>query len=408
MKRFDISKKYNSCRTCNDTNLVHFFHVDDLPMPEGHVENSKEEYGHNLDIYWCRNCGMVQTQVDLNLDKYYEKYVYTTSESSQVENYMNEFSVSLINKYGLKKNKLVVEVGSGDGIQLSKFKEKDYGILGVEPSEILAKRAEKIGVPTIISMFDTNTVKKIVSKYKDVSAVIIQYTFDHLQNPALFVRDVETMLMDQGILVIEVHDFEKIYARNEACLFTHEHSIYPTLNSLNTLLLKYNMKVIGTSIVDEKKCRGNSMIVVAAKSIHSMDEVDIKKISVSNRLNRASTYSAFNYNIKSAHYNLKRYLQRKRNKGIVVAGYGAAGRGVNTLVMANIDNNLLSYIYDMNKGLHGKKTPVSRIDVCPPEQLFNDNPDEMIVFSYGYLDEIKEMYKDHPVKIISMLSLMNN
>jgi len=50
--------------------------------------------------------------------------------------------------------------------------------------------------------------------------------------------------------------------------------------------------------------------------------------------------------------------------------------------------------------------PVSGISVNSPDQLYLDNPDELIVFNYGYIEEIREYYKNHKVNIVSMLDLM--
>ena len=410
MNKFKVKTKHNSCRACNskNNNLHHFFHVTDLPMPEGHISEEENEYVHDIDIFWCEKCGMVQTQLDLDLDKYYENYIYTTGESNYVEEYMQNFAKTLCDKYKFSKGSVIVEAGSGDGVQLRKFKELGCSVIGVEPSYKLSLKAEKIGIPTIVDFFETDVANQIKNKYESVDAVIIQYTFDHLQKPSEFVADVYNLLGNNGILVIEVHDFEKIYERNEACLFTHEHSIYPTFSSISNLLDIHNMKIIDTNVVVERERRGNSIVIVAAKKIHTGLEVDEPDSIILQKLKEHASYNLFSKNVYKAHEKLHSYaLEKKRNK-IKIAGYGAAGRGVDTTVLAKLNNNMLDCVYDMNKGFHGKKMPVSHLEVKNPNELFSDNPEELIVFSYGYIDEIRELYKDHPVRVISMLDIMNS
>ena len=69
MKKFKIKQKHNCCRICgiSNKNLLKFFQVKNLPMPEGHVFKNEQAYVHDLDIYWCNKCGMVQTQLELPL-----------------------------------------------------------------------------------------------------------------------------------------------------------------------------------------------------------------------------------------------------------------------------------------------------------------------------------------------------
>jgi SAM-dependent methyltransferase len=408
MKKFEIKREYCSCRVCDagKNSLSNFFHIDSLPMPEGHVVSDESEYVYDMDIYWCKECGMVQTQLDLNLDDYYKEYVYTTGSSKYVEEYMQNFAQELCKEYFLTKDSLVVEVGSGDGAQLEKFRKLGCKVIGIEPSIILASEAEKKHIPTIVSMFNADTVCKLTQDYGNVDAIIIQYTFDHLQQPAEFIRDVSNLLSKNGVLAIEVHDFEKIYERNEACLFTHEHSIYPTFNSIGSLMQLHGMKIIGTDVVSESKRRGNSIVIVAAKLANKNKKIEESLTPISQQLKQESAYNEFGENIYYAHKKLRDYVTRQKEKGNKIAGYGAAGRGVDTCVISGLNDKLITCVYDMNTAFHGKKMPVSNIEVRDPGELFNDNPDELIVFSYGYIDEIKQLYKNHPVCIISLLDLI--
>lgn len=408
MNKFKVKEQHSSCRVCDadKSSLYNFFYINNLPMPEGHILSDELAYVHDIDIYWCKNCGMVQTQLDLDLDAYYKDYVYTTGSSKYVEEYMQDFAHTLCAKYLLTQDSVVVEVGSGDGVQLSKFRELGCKVVGVEPSGILASESEKNNIPTIAGMFDADTVSKLVQDYGSVNAIIIQYTFDHLQQPAQFIKDSFKLLDDDGILVIEVHDFEEIYKRNEACLFTHEHSIYPTFNSISHLLQLYDMKIIGTDVVDENKRRGNSIVIIAAKLTNKNKKIKDSLTQLSNKLKHESAYHEFSNKVYYAHNKLKNYITEQKITGKKIAGYGAAGRGVDTAVLAGLDDKLLTCVYDMNVAFHGKKMPVSNIEVRRPAELFSDNPDELVVFSYGYIDEIKEFYKSHPVKVVSLLDLI--
>ena len=180
MNTYSIAKKYSGCRVCGNQELLSFFTLDNLPMPEGHTDRPLDAFTHPITINWCSECRMVQTSVDLDLEEYYEGYVYTTGLSPQVEYYMESFAKELISKYEISERGKVLEVGSGDGVQLEKFLELGFEVVGVEPSHPLAAEAERRGVETEVALFDQAVADKILSTHGPVSAVIIQYTFDHL------------------------------------------------------------------------------------------------------------------------------------------------------------------------------------------------------------------------------------
>lgn len=408
MKVFKKNKIYDACRGCQSSDLLKFFSINDLPMPEGHVSEHEEEYAQDLSVFFCRKCFLVQTQEDLDLDAYYKDYIYTPGNSSYANKYMKLTADKLIERGYVGQDSHILEIGSGDGTQLAHFVNRGIAVTGVEPSTPLVEMSLAAGVNTIESMFDDDLAERLRLEGLKFDAVLIQYTFDHLTQPVSFLKHVRELLTSDGVLLIEVHDFEKILERNEACLFTHEHSIYPSKDSITKLLESYGFMVLEYDFIHEKASRGNSMIVVAGRSDSKWEKCELQLSEKLLQMRNPGAYEAFSKNIEVAHEKLRKYLEDALPQGRRIAGYGAAGRGVDTCVIAGITSNLLTCIYDKNPSFQEKLTPVSRIPVKRPSDLFDDNPDELIVFSYGYLDEIREYYSNFDGKIISMLDIISS
>ena len=407
MKVFEKKSVYNSCRGCNSIKLFNFFNVKNLPMPEGHVAQHEEEYAQDLSIFFCKECFLVQTQEDLDLDAYYKSYMYTPGISNYANEFMRITADKLIESGYVKHNSHVLEIGSGDGTQLAHFVNKGIAATGVEPSKPLVKMSTAAGINTIEAMFDDDLAETMLSSDQRFDAVLIQYTFDHLTQPSSFLKHVRSLLTEEGVLLIEVHDFEKILDRNEACLFTHEHSIYPSKDSITNLLETHGFVVLEYDFIDEKVSRGNSMIVVAGRDDCNRKKAELQLSDSLLRMRSLKTYELFAKDVNAAHKKLRKYLAKSVLEGKKIAGYGAAGRGVDTCVIAEIDDKLLYCLYDKNPVFWNKLTPVTRIPVKAPNALFHDNPDELIVFSYGYLEEIREYYSSYRGKIVSMLDIIN-
>jgi ubiquinone/menaquinone biosynthesis C-methylase UbiE len=123
----------------------------------------------------------------------------------------------------------VLDVGSGDGAQLVAFKGLGCDVLGYEPSSALTRAAESKSIPTIQWLYTADSAQRLPAVFKQVDVVMLSYTFDHLPQPSEFLANTRSILNpDHGLLVVEVHDLQKIFERQEYCLFEHEHTIYLT------------------------------------------------------------------------------------------------------------------------------------------------------------------------------------
>jgi len=381
-----------TCRVCGSDDLHCFLKLPKMPLADGHVQpnQTEEPFLADLDIFWCPSCGVVQTLHDVDLSDYYKDYDYTVSCSAFVQEFMQTFARDVWKMIDGQPGDAVVEVGSGDGLQLKYFKELGARVLGFEPSRSLARAAQGQGIETIAALFSRNTIAQIPQDITKVKLVVCQYTFDHVPEPLDFLKDTAQILDPQdGVVVIEVHDFEKIVERNEACLFTHEHAGYFTEASLGAVLERAGFKMIASGFIPEEKCRGNSLIVAAALNSSSRPAIRPQASELLTELRRQEAYDIFSQTITRSHARLRNRVRQMRLEGRRVAGYGAAGRGINTLMIAGLTENDIECVFDMNPKLQGLYLPGVNIPVRAPEELFSDPIEEVIVFSYGYFKEIE-------------------
>ena len=389
----------DKCRVCENPNPFEFLNLGNMPNAEGHynVGEEDDQFVHPLKIFWCQKCNVVQTLHDVDLEEYYAEYSYNVSKSPLVKNFMKVFANNIWNKYSLSEGDLVVDVGSSDGFQLSLFQNLGAKVIGFEPSESLSKISNSRGIETVSDIFDSKSLNLILQKSDNGARVILtQYTFDHIPEPSEFLINVSKVLdPKKGLLVIEVHDFAKIVERREACLFTHEHATYTSEKSISSIFDKFGFKLLSTNLVPESARRGNSMIVVASlKESNMIPDKNLFSDSLE-MLNSKETYVSFAKEVLDSHNRFRENLKSLKNRGHTFAGYGAAARGVNTLAISGLNNDIFDYFCDINKNLHGKFLPGAGIPVCSPEHVFDNFVDEIIVFNYGYLKEIKDYYSSY-------------
>jgi hypothetical protein len=123
---------------------------------------------------------------------------------------------------------------------------------------------------------------------------------------------------------------------------------------------------------------------------------------------RWETYADFGEDVERGHAALRDWVRGRRAAGETVAGWGAGGRGVMTLAYTGLTSDDVDYLVDSNPHAHGHVAPGSHVPVVAPEHLAAAPVDHLIVFSYGYFDEIAEQAQalGSEARLVSVLDLL--
>lgn len=411
--KYAVKTLNNTCRVCQSSNLHQFLQLDNMPFTDDFLKEEAvgSEFLYPIDIYFCRDCHTVQTQHDVSVDEYYEDYQYSVGASLFASSFMQNMAKKLCATYfqntqGLK----VLEVGSGDGEQLVPFKELGCDVLGYEPSSYLVEVAASKGISSIQGLFTEEAIDNLPDNFKEVDIILLSYTFDHIPDPIGFLNGVKKILnKKQGILVIENHDLEKIFERQEYCLFEHEHSIYLTKNTAISLAKRNGFEIVEFDVLPENERRANSLVFVMTLAGSDFAPNAIESYPLAD-YTHTEFYDGEAAKIKQGIQNFEAYITRQINEGKKIAGYGAGGRGVMTLAAVK-NAGLLSYLVDKKPKQSGVFTPKSHIGVYEITHLSEQPVNEAIVFSFGYMDEIKQdlAKMGYPEdSIVSMLDILKD
>ncbi|MBX7145161.1 MAG: class I SAM-dependent methyltransferase [Oligoflexia bacterium] len=405
-------KQRSCCRLCDSSRLDMYLRLERMPLTDNLLKKDQlgSEFLHDISIFVCSKCGISQTQHDVCGNDYYLDYQYSLSSSAFTKTFMHTFASYLWRTFGMSKGDTILEVGSGDGLQLSFFQPLGARLLGVEPSQALAKLAAQRNVPTLVQLFERSSINSMPPEFHRAKLILLSYTFDHLPDPRGFLEDAVSILdSSSGLLAIEVHDLEKILARREFCLFEHEHATYYSAATLQRLLRQHGLEVLAINPLPEVATRGNSLILVATPRSSKYAAKALPELP----LNGLADYAGLSERAAPIHTSiqgLRAYIEGCSRDGRRVAGYGAAGRGILTLAAMQASPKTMKYVCDLNTALHGYYTPASHLPIVAPERLAQGDIDETLVFSYGYLDEIcqaNKAYLDRGGKFTSLLTLLS-
>lgn len=402
------------CRVCGSSAVRRFLDFADYPLADNHLDSpqSDREFLCRYRAFWCPECKTVQNLTDFDWSAYYSDYDYTVSASGFARTFMDRLAANTIDKYGLATGSSVVEIGSSDGHQLACFQKRGMKVFGYEPGHALAERARDSGIPTVEALFGSRTLDSIPSDMKPVQVFLCSYTFDHVPDPVDCLRAMRSVLEPQrGLVVIEVHDLERIIERREACLFCHEHTVYPSRTTMASMMERAGLRLVSVDLVPEDERRGNSLLAVGVPDASAVAPDLSPPSEMLTALDDWHVYDDFASAVEKSHRNLADHVRSQLEAGRRIAAYGASGRAIATLALAGLTHREIAYVCDANPSLHGLYLPKSHVPVRPPEHVPVDPVDEIIVFAYGYMDEIRASlsgFVERGGRLVSLLELLRD
>lgn len=206
----------------------------------------------------CNRCGLVYNNPVSSketLDEWYkEDFLEDKSGSGDYESFVKIYKYeksakkakSVVNfiKPFLRENCSVIDIGCSHGVLLSEIKNQfNCKVKGVEPDFTMVRFArEHFGLKDIENIFFEDFIKNNNEKF---DLVILRYVLEHLGKINEAIRDLKSLLRDNGYLFLVVPsaaDFKPSRDLGHSLEFGHLYSFTPY--TIHQLFLKHGMKVV--------------------------------------------------------------------------------------------------------------------------------------------------------------------
>ena len=341
---------------------------------------------------YCSECHNCQLSVVVPPEEMFDNYLYVSSTSSVFREHFDNMANKFIDEFDLNEDSVVVDIGSNDGIFLKPLQDRGIGILGVDPAKNVCEIANQNGIETLEGYFDSSVVSNINDKLGKVDLVTGFNVFAHSDNLVDIIRNVFSILKEDGTFVIEVQylldtindlSFDNIY---------HEHTNYWSVTSLNNFVNKVGYTLYKVEHVDT---HGGSIRGYIRRDFEKTDS------SVGQFLNQErdfglleyDTYKQFAKNVRKCKVNTLNSLRnlKKNNKRIV--GYGSPAKATTTINYYGISTDYIDYIIEDNELKHNRYLPGMKIPIRDKNGISDDPPDFILTLAWNFFDSIKENNK---------------
>jgi methylation protein EvaC len=385
------------CSFCDSTAMTEIIDFGRVALAGAFLrpEQFDSEAVYPLRLYFCSDCFAVQVIDKVSANVLFESYFYYSSSIKTLQSHFKEYAAEVTSRFLKPDASTVVEFGCNDGILLRPLADQQIRtVVGVDPATNIVKTINDPRITVINDFFNEAVADRIVARHGPADMVVANNVYAHIPDIQGVTRAVRNVLHDEGVFIFEVHYLGKVTEELQYDMIYHEHLYYYSLLALTKHFARYDMMVFDVKSVP---IHGGSMRFYVCKkgSKHSAAvspaAIALEKDELARRFNHRDTFIRFAELVAEHKVKLMSLLDRLKQQGHSIAGYGASGRANTMIQYCGIDHRHLDYMIDDAPAKSGFYTPGSRFEIHPSSILERaDAPDYLLIFAWSFFDEIRK------------------
>jgi SAM-dependent methyltransferase len=382
-----------SCRFCAAPLRRTFVDLGMSPLCESYVPAERlgaMEPFYPLHVRICERCLLVQLEEFVAPEEIFTEYAYFSSYSDSWVAHARGYVEMAVERFGLSRDSLVVELASNDGYLLQHVVEKGIPALGIEPAANVAEAARERGIETVVEFFGRDMAARLMAEGRRADLLAANNVMAHVPDLNDFVGGMEPLLAPEGVVTIEVPHLVRLVADNQYDTIYHEHFSYFSFLTARKVLSAHGLHVFD---VDELATHGGSLRLYAQRRSTGRRRVSSRVGALAEReralgFDTLDGHGDFSTRVEQTKWSLLEFLIDRRREGKRVAGYGAPGKGNTLLNYCGIRTDLLEFTVDRNPYKQGQFLPGTHIPIRHPEALEQARPDFILILPWNLKEEI--------------------
>ena len=387
-------KVRSTCRSCTSDRLQSVLDLGNLYVSNfAEVPDSGRWPRVPLDLLLCGDCGLAQLRHTTPTEWLYSHYWYKSGVSSTMRAALSDIARQAAHFAGLHAGDSVLDIGCNDGTLLRSYCHDDIRRVGFEPAENLACEAAAGTDRIVPEFFSAHPLAG--EQFRVVTSIAMFYD---LEDPNSFVADVASVLLEEGVWVIEMHYLPAVLECNAFDAICHEHLEYYSLSSLEPLLARHGLLVAD---VETNYVNGGSFRVYVVHRDSAAASVSARRERVnamrareqSVGLLRPAPFQEFEARVRLIGIKLQQWLREERRRGQQTSVYGASTKGNTLLQVFGIDHTMIRSAAERNPEKWGRYTVGTWIPIVSEAEA-RAHADNFLVLPWHFMDEIQIRERD--------------
>ena len=387
----------NSCRVSKEKDLVTFLNLGNQKLTGVFLRPEENLESGPLELVWSPSSYLVQLKHTFEpTEMYGSNYGYRSGLNNSMVQHLVNKAKYLIELSKLKPGDVVVDIGSNDCTTLKAF-PPDVKRIGIDPTIKKFSQYYPDDISYVADFFSEDSYRSI-EKNKNAKLVMSIACFYDLEDPISFVRDIYSILDDDGLW-----HFEQAYlpstlrslSYDTAC---HEHIEYYSMLSVQNILEHAGMKIVDVTLND---INGGSFAVTACKDTNKSIKVNRAVINwlideeYKMGLHTVKPYFEFAQRTYEHRDSLVHLIHSLRAEGKTIYGYGASTKGNVLLQWCGFTSDDIAAIGEVNPDKFGCITPGTNIPIISEQEVKDMKPDYMMVLPWHFKNGIIQREKDY-------------
>lgn len=382
------------CRICGSGLLFPVLDLGSQPLANSLVASPSAPFpSFPLETVGCAGCGVVQLSGTVDPRLLFDEYLYFSSYSDSMVAAMRHLAEQTTAQLALGADDVVMEIASNDGYLLRHYRDLGVPVLGIEPARNVAAVAQQAGIETRVAYFTSKLAYELRQAGYAPRVLHANNVLAHVPDIHDLVEGMATLLADDGVAIVETPYLLNLIDRALFETIYHEHVFYYSLGSLQHLFASHGLRIVDC---EHLEVHGGSLRVTfrGGNNATPSKRVTAALESEERRLLRSeAAYSRFQLEVAEQRAEVIAQLGAIRDKGSVLAGYGAAAKATVLLNFTGIDHGTISYIVDRNPAKQGKYVPGVAIPVVSEDHMRSAPPDDLAILVWNLAGEVRNQLR---------------
>lgn len=353
------------CRVCDsplfDAPLLRYANMPRVAQFLPDASTVSADTGLDLDVRQCSGCGLVQLGGDPVY--YYKDVIRAGGLSEDMRAFRATQFRDFVGRFALAGRK-VIEVGCGRGEYLSVLRDAGAKASGLEHAPASVDTCRAAGLDVAKGFVEG--ADHVIDGGPFDGFMILNF-LEHHPAPTATLRGIARNLVDGGVGIVEVPNFDSMLREQQFAEFMADHLCYFTTSTLTTTLNLSGFEVLW--------CREEFHGYILSATVRKRAPLDLASFHEQQARRRDEVHAYIN-----------RFGPRR------VAIWGAGHQALAIMALLDLGKSI-RYVVDSAPFKQGKFTPATHLPIVAPEALNTDPVDAVIVIAAGYSDEVARIVR---------------
>ncbi len=398
--------KIEKCRICGNLHLVEVLDLGVQVLTGVFPAQVIEKITQGpLTLVKCvggdDSCGLLQLAYSYNLGEMYgDNYGYRSGLNQSMVRHLHGKVRKILEIVDFTGQPIVLDIGSNDGTTLGAYPDNACTRVGMDPTAAKFHAYYPKGVTAIADFFSAALFQNAFPGKR--ARVVTSFSmFYDLDRPIDFMREVASILEDNGLWVFEQSYMPLMLERNSYDTVCHEHLEYYAIKQIKWMTDRVGFKIVDVEFND---INGGSFSVTVSKQAARYPEYPGLQALLDREaklgLDALAPYQSFAARTAASRDALRGFIEKALADGKRLAGLGASTKGNVMLQYCGLGKRELFAIGEVNPYKFGRHTPGTLIPIVPESELLADEPDYFIVLPWHFRPFFLEKYRLRKAKLV--------